>query len=98
MHRVGAMDVTQPYKFIRFWAMDVTKPYKFIGFGAVCCTGIEIAIGEPDWSVAILVQVRSKRAFCPLWSNESGVEHDGPRHPYVDEEAAGRGRGDVAGH
>jgi hypothetical protein len=30
----GAMDVTKPYKFIRFGAMDVTKPYKFIGFGA----------------------------------------------------------------
>ncbi len=25
------MDVTKPYKFIRFGAMDVTKPYKFIG-------------------------------------------------------------------
>ena len=29
------MDVTKPYKFIRFGAMDVTKPYKFIGFGAM---------------------------------------------------------------
>ncbi len=28
------MDVTKPYKFIRFGAMDVTKPYEFIGFGA----------------------------------------------------------------
>ncbi len=29
------MDVTKPYRFIRFGAMDVTKPYEFIGFGAV---------------------------------------------------------------
>ncbi len=32
------MDVTKPYKFMRFWAMDVTKPYKFIGFGAMDVT------------------------------------------------------------
>ena len=30
-----AMDVTKPYKFIRFGAMDVTKPYKFIRFVAM---------------------------------------------------------------
>ncbi len=32
------MDVTKPYKFIRFGAMDATKPYKFIGFGAMDAT------------------------------------------------------------
>jgi hypothetical protein len=32
------MDVTKPYKFIRFGATDVTKPYKFIGFGAMDAT------------------------------------------------------------
>ncbi len=32
------MDVTKPYKFIRFGAMDVTKPYKFIGLGAMDVT------------------------------------------------------------
>ena len=36
--RFGAMDVTKPYKSIRFGAMDVTKPYKFIGFGAMDVT------------------------------------------------------------
>ena len=29
------MDVTKPYKFIRFGAMDVTKPHTFKGFGAM---------------------------------------------------------------
>jgi hypothetical protein len=29
------MDVTKPYKFIRFGVLDVTKPYRFIGFGAM---------------------------------------------------------------
>jgi hypothetical protein len=29
------MDVTKPYKFLRFGAMDVTKPYKFIRFVAM---------------------------------------------------------------
>ncbi len=33
--RFGAMDVTKPYRFLRFGAMDVTKPYRFIGFGAM---------------------------------------------------------------
>ncbi len=32
--RFGAMDVTEPYNIIGFAAMDVTKPYKFIGFAA----------------------------------------------------------------
>ncbi len=32
--RFGAMDATKPYKFTGFGAMDATKPYKFIGFGA----------------------------------------------------------------
>ncbi len=36
--RFGAMDVTNPYKFIRFGAMDVTKSYKFIRFGAMDVT------------------------------------------------------------
>ena len=35
---IGAVDVTKPYKFIRFGAMDVTKPYEFIGFGAMDVT------------------------------------------------------------
>ncbi len=30
-----AMDVTKPYKFMRFGTMDVTKHYKFIGLGAI---------------------------------------------------------------
>jgi hypothetical protein len=32
------MDVTKPYKFIRFGAMDVTKPYEFIGLGTMDAT------------------------------------------------------------
>ena len=34
------MEVTKPYKFIRFGAMEVTKPYEFIGFGAMEVTSI----------------------------------------------------------
>jgi len=33
-----AIDVTRPYKFIRFGAIYVTKPYKFIRFGAIYVT------------------------------------------------------------
>ncbi len=32
------MDVTKPYKFIRFGAMAITKPYEFIGCGATDVT------------------------------------------------------------
>ncbi len=38
VRRLGAVDVTKPYKFKRFGAMDVTKPYKFINIGAVDVT------------------------------------------------------------
>jgi hypothetical protein len=36
--KFGAMDGTTPYRNIRFWAMDVTKPYNFTGFGAMDVT------------------------------------------------------------
>ncbi len=41
------MDVTKPYKFIRFGAMDATKPYEFIGFGAndPRMPGIQVCLG-----------------------------------------------------
>ncbi len=39
------MDVTKPYKFIRFGVMDVTKLYKFTGFGAVDVTKPYKSIG-----------------------------------------------------
>jgi hypothetical protein len=32
------MDVTKPYKLIRFGTKDITKPYKFVGFGAMDVT------------------------------------------------------------
>ena len=54
----GAIDVTKPYKFIRFGAIDVTKPYKFMGLGAVDVTkpykfiGFEKAIDAFDWKPA----------------------------------------------
>ncbi len=43
--RFGAMDVTKPHIFIGFGAMDVTKPYKFIGFGAIYVVGV--FVGAP---------------------------------------------------
>ncbi len=39
------MNVTKPYKFIRFGAMDGTKPYTFIGFGAMDVTNPNKFIG-----------------------------------------------------
>ncbi len=42
------MDVTKPYKFIRFGAMYVTKPYKFIGFGDIDVTNTYKCIGFGD--------------------------------------------------
>ncbi len=37
-HKLSAIDITKPYKFIGFGAIDITKPYKFIGFGAIDIT------------------------------------------------------------
>ncbi len=36
--RFRAVDVPKRYRFIRFGAMDVTKPYEFIVFGAMDVT------------------------------------------------------------
>ncbi len=36
--RFGAMDVTRSYKFNKIGAMDVTKPYEFTRFGAMDVT------------------------------------------------------------
>ncbi len=40
--RFGAKYFTKPYGFIGLGAMDVTKPYQFIGFGAMddCATTV----------------------------------------------------------
>ncbi len=41
------MDLTRPYKFVRFGATDVAKPYKVKGFGAMDVTkpynGVRVA-------------------------------------------------------
>jgi hypothetical protein len=66
----GAMDVTKPYRFIKFGAMDVTKPYRFIGFGAMDVT-TQTQIPHPiPWRT-------SPSDFWPLGAPPAG--HDEPR-------------------
>ena len=44
----GAMDVTEPYKFIAFGDVHDPKPCKFIGFGAMDVTKPYELIGFGD--------------------------------------------------
>ncbi len=53
--RFGAMDVTKPFEFKGFGAMDVTKPYKFIGFGAEHTGTVVLRI--PSFCVSIFDRV-----------------------------------------
>ena len=66
------MDVTKPYKFIRFGAMDVTKPYRFIGFGAMGVT-------NPTTTTAPLIDVEKKE--CSMTAPSKAVMRIGLRRP-----------------